>query len=212
MLFRSENPNIVKVMWGADGDLVSLRFQHNLGASPCNVVDVQLAHSSPSRRLGMQRALARMRSKRLDGLPHKEGHLDFTPRMYNRRILPFPLSLAVARYSMDDLHRIEALVCDFGVLPSLKEARQQIDAFLLTLPLANTAVERLHTELNYLRRKFGQPKAIKAVEVLRYIIHIKLVFDLNAEQLGQVQRAEKTVMSTLRFTDAVVPVDLSFAT
>eukprot|EP00750_Incisomonas_marina_P002645 INCI12533.1.p1 GENE.INCI12533.1~~INCI12533.1.p1 ORF type:complete len:426 (-),score=67.39 INCI12533.1:882-2159(-) len=211
------NPDIAKIMWGTDGDIISLRYQHNLGVMPCNVVDVQLQHSDPGRRLGMARALDQLRfsSKRLAGLPAKEGNLDFTPRIRNQRILPFPLSRDEARYSVDDLHRIEALVCDFGYgQKTVRSGKLKADRFMAGLRGPDSAVSRLEAEMSFFYRKRGPDKLIKAVELLRAVIHIESVFlaSISSSQSKRLNQARETLARALRGDPrAVVPVDLGFA-
>jgi hypothetical protein len=207
------NPNIAKIMWGTDGDITSLRWQENLGCTPSNVVDVQLQYSpSPTQRLGMGRALRRIYgSARLQRLPTKEGNLSFLPRILNKRILPFPISLSEAKYSMDDLHRIEALVCELGAR-SVEGGKLQVDAFLKRVGTLQAAVERLRQEHHFFKRKYGQETLIKGVELLRGVIHMKKAFPsiMQSRYRAEVENIELAVRQRLRNTNATIPTDLSF--
>eukprot|EP00397_Hematodinium_sp_SG-2012_P024780 GEMP01025833.1.p1 GENE.GEMP01025833.1~~GEMP01025833.1.p1 ORF type:complete len:283 (-),score=57.76 GEMP01025833.1:1225-2073(-) len=108
-----ENANITKVIWGAEGDLTSLRFQYlprEMSIQSQNVVDAQLAFSSPGKRLGMSRMLAKVPNHVLSMLPSKDI-IDFDQaHAYNQRALPLPFSHEAALYSVDDLHRLEAVL------------------------------------------------------------------------------------------------------
>eukprot|EP00931_Biecheleriopsis_adriatica_P018432 TRINITY_DN12921_c0_g1_i2.p1 TRINITY_DN12921_c0_g1~~TRINITY_DN12921_c0_g1_i2.p1 ORF type:complete len:326 (+),score=50.72 TRINITY_DN12921_c0_g1_i2:40-1017(+) len=108
-----ESPVILKVIWGADGDLTSLRHQDApfpLGFKSRSVVDAQLAFSTPTARLGMARALERVPPELLARLPNKEW-IDFDlPHSMNRRALRWPLREEEARYAVDDLHRLDVIV------------------------------------------------------------------------------------------------------
>merc|ERR1719510_2208933 len=78
-----ETTAITKMIWGADGDVASLRYgppAAPLNISSAQVVDVQLAFSTPSRRLAMAKTLER------------------------------PLPTQVATYAMDDLHRLDLVL------------------------------------------------------------------------------------------------------
>ena len=217
------NAKLAKIMWGTDGDIVSLRHQHNLGVVCRNVVDVQLQYSTPSRRLGMARALQRLsyNDRRLQSIPSKTGNLDFTPRIYNKRILPFPMSRAVARYSMDDLHRVEALVCGLGHR-TVEDGKRRVDTFVTTMERdggIDAAVTRLEEEMYYFRKKWGDPKLIKGVEILRSVLHIQQAFGqhqqpqlrMSEHQQHRVRTTQQMLVQSLRNTRAVIPADLSFA-
>ena len=94
-----EDPTTTKLIWGADGDLTSLRHQHGLGSIRSeSVVDVQLGYSDPTRRLGMGRMLTRVPYASVKGLPAKEGHADYSPQAQNRRCMSFPMSADFACY------------------------------------------------------------------------------------------------------------------
>ena len=86
-----ENPLLVKLVWGAQNDNVSLR--HQLLLHPSCIADVQLCYSDPGRRLGMKRALEKHPSltELLGKLPPK----DMDPGKYgayarNERANPMP--------------------------------------------------------------------------------------------------------------------------
>ncbi|CAE8619449.1 unnamed protein product [Polarella glacialis] len=74
-----ESKAITKLIWGADADLQSLIFQAlpaPLNVQPETVIDIQLAYSEPTRRLGMQRMLESVPANLVRGLPCKE-QIDF---------------------------------------------------------------------------------------------------------------------------------------
>ncbi|CAE8583735.1 unnamed protein product, partial [Polarella glacialis] len=108
-----ESEKIIKVIWGADGDLTSLRHQEvpfPLGFKSRSVIDAQLAFSTPTSRLGMARMLERVPPEIIERLPQKEW-IDFDqPHSYNRRALRWPLHPEEARYATDDLHRLDVIV------------------------------------------------------------------------------------------------------
>ena len=203
------NQHIAKVMWGTDGDVISLRYQHNLGVTAQNVVDVQLQHSSPPYRLGMARALQRVAGDRR--LTAKHGQLNFSPRVYNKRILPFPISFKEALYSVDDLHRIELLTVQLGGR-HVRDGKNKAQEFISRINDQSIAVESLYSELNYFNRRYGQPKAIKGVEILRGVIHVRQVFkDMKPELARKLNSVEQQVQRNIRHMHGVViPTDLSF--
>ena len=106
-----ESPRITKLIWGADGDLISLRHQASLKSiRASSVIDVQLGFSQPSRRLGMARMLESVPPRMMQGLPMKDHQINYDPRARNMRCLRLPMNDRLACYSMDDLHRIEAIL------------------------------------------------------------------------------------------------------
>ena len=79
-----ENEAIAKLIWGADGDLTSLRYPVKTmgggaaeGIEAKNTVDVQLGYSTAQRRLGMARMLSRLPEAATKGLPAKAAAVDF---------------------------------------------------------------------------------------------------------------------------------------
>ena len=79
-----ENEAIGKLIWGADGDLTSLRYPVKTmgggsaeGIEAKNVVDVQLGYCTVQRRLGMARMLTRLPEAATKGLPAKAAAVDF---------------------------------------------------------------------------------------------------------------------------------------
>lgn len=108
-----ESDTICKVIWGAAGDVTSLRYcpvQKPLGIQSACVVDAQLAYSSIGKRLGMATMLGRLPDKSIAGLPEK-GCIDFlTPHSHNCRALALPFEQDVALYAVDDLHRLDAVL------------------------------------------------------------------------------------------------------
>merc|ERR1711939_1043037 len=109
-----ESSDIVKLIWGAVSDVQSLLHQEQprrLGIQVRSLVDVQLGFSTHDRRLGLARIpRENVHQSLLAGLPAKEV-IDFnSPHSENRRALPIPLSETAAKYAMDDLHRLEAVL------------------------------------------------------------------------------------------------------
>ncbi|CAK0895116.1 unnamed protein product, partial [Prorocentrum cordatum] len=128
-----ESARIVKVMWGVRGDCESLLYQHwpvQLAVTPEAIVDAKAAFLG----LGMGKMLAHVPPEHLEGLPQKE-QIDFdSAHAANREALPLPLGLTAARYAVDDLHRIEAIL--LHKLPrsgSYAEARSATDSLLAAL-------------------------------------------------------------------------------
>ncbi|KAJ1460631.1 hypothetical protein M885DRAFT_11192 [Pelagophyceae sp. CCMP2097] len=165
-----ESEAITKVIWGADGDLTSLRHQRGLGMRSRNVVDCQLAFSTERYRLGMAEMLKRVPPTEL---PPKAGHLDFKPQQSNRRALPLPLTAGLAKYSMDDLHRIEV------ILQTQRPSEQpyaattaQTASFLASLEEPSCGVVWVRAQQRYVRRKKGDAKTQTQVSVLRAVVHI----------------------------------------
>jgi hypothetical protein len=200
-----------KLIWGATGDLTSLRYQNNLGTIMSkNVVDVQLGFSSPGRLLGMGKAVESLPYAFKKGLPNKDQGHDWSPRAMNRRCVPLPLSQSFAKYAMDDLHRIDAILSYRK--PSARSYKSALDAttrFLTELENPQGAIQQVLNEMRYFERKYGMQKRIKAVEINRVLVHIQIAFKgrLSSSQSQQVDRALQRVSRSVSVT---IPKDLSW--
>jgi hypothetical protein len=212
-----EEAALAKLIWGADGDLTSLRHQGGLGTirSKC-VIDVQLGYSTEGRRLGMERMLNTVPGSFLSGLPSKGGHITFGARRQNRRCLRWPLSRALACYAMDDLHRIEAiLLSQEPTTGDFRGAQVTTATVIASIETPADAVREVEKKLSYYHRKSGEGKAINAVEFARRIKHIEQVFGADARldkglrtRLANVLRVVAPVLAT---TSVIIPEDLAFA-
>lgn len=210
-----ESPHILKVIWGADGDLTSLRHQELpfcLGFRSSSVVDAQLAFSNPSARLGMARMLDRVPQELIAQLPKKEW-IDFDqPHSLNRRALRWPLREEEARYAVDDMHRLDIIVST-----QIPEAAGYLLAFNMTeqivLRIENDpdGIAWLQNELMWFERKMpGTQRRSKAVQLAR---HIKGLRAKDA-QLGPTWRwigsLEANLSAELLKDGVVIPADASF--
>jgi hypothetical protein len=200
-----------KLIWGATGDLTSLRYQSNLGQIHSkNVVDVQLGFSSPGRLLGMGKAVSGLPNNFKRNLPDKDQGHDWSPRAENRRCVPLPLSTSFAKYAMDDLHRIDAILSFKRPRGrSYKTALLATNRFLAELENAQGAITQVQRELGYFGRKYGMQKRIKAVEINRVLIHIQNAFkgQLSTSQKQVIKRALQRVCREVLVT---IPKDLSW--
>jgi hypothetical protein len=169
-----QSEHICKVIWGADGDLTSLRHQvlpAPLQISSRAVVDAQLAFSQPHARLGMARMLDRVPKSLLIQLPDKACVEFDLPHSHNRRALRWPLQSHEAKYAADDLHRLEA------ILQSQKPQDGGYGtALVLTSQIMNRiendplGMEWLANEMNFFQRKPpGTQRRAKAVQLVRHI-------------------------------------------
>lgn len=216
-----ETGKIVKLIWGADADTVCLRYQCHLKAAAGkydkikfqNVIDVQLGFSTIGQRLGMQKALDRFATshevlKLSKGLPRNF----YDPVCYNKRVCTLPLSKELALYSVDDLHRIEAILekakPHSGSYHAAKVATNHVAASQL-----GWDVEWFQREANYYRRAFGSKKRQKAVQLARAGKHMELAFGSPSTPSAKrtVQSVMDMVEPVLKQSGVVIPSDLSFA-
>ena len=206
--------DFTKLIWGASGDLTSLRYQYSLQQIFAkNVVDVQRGFSIPGRLLGMATATDGLPYSFTRGLPAKDQGHDWTPRARNCRCVALPLNKNFSLYAMDDLHRIEAIIsfkkptnCHTG---SYTNARSVTTQFLKDLEVSGGAMAQVENEYRYFQRKYGMQKKIKAVELIRVLIHIQKVFEdsLSSSQKNSIE----TMLRVARRAALVnVPADLSF--
>lgn len=206
-----ESRQITKLIWGADADLQSLMYQEfpiPLGVQPQAVVDIQLAFSDRSRRLGMQRMLERVPRQFVAGLPAK-SQIDFDSfHSKNRRCMPLPLSVTDAMYAMDDLHRIEAILRSQSPPgDSYGQARRSTDITIAETRGDPYGIKGLKSELMWFEKKTGQKKVVKAVEIKRHVLTIRA----RGPEVGIVGKAERKVDPVLRQAGVTIPADLSFS-
>lgn len=210
-----ESARIVKIMWGVRGDCESLLYQHwpvQLAVTPEGIVDAKMAFLD----LGMGKMLAHVPPKHLEGLPQKE-QIDFdSAHAANREALPLPLSVVAARYAVDDLHRIEAIL--MHKLPrsrSYVEARKSTDALLAAQRGDPCGLDSLQTELRWLEKRSGVQRTVKAVSAKRHLLSLSLrrVEPAEGDRWGRalLDKAERLAAAELRAAGVVVPPDLSFA-
>ena len=207
-----ESQKLIKLIWGADGDCASLCHQSNLRTVPVKVIDVQLAYSSPGKRLGMARALELVPSSFKERLPCKEANPDkYDPQAQNRRCNKLPCGLDEELYAMDDLHRIEAIISTVPVIRSFTNAMIMTQKLIDDLQSPKSGLEWLRQEMGYYNRKFGLLKSKKAVQFARACVHIELVFGtrLSASDKTFITKIKTQIAPELSRLGLVVK-DLSF--
>jgi hypothetical protein len=220
-----ESEHLTKLIWGADGDLVSLRHQGCLPVAAAmfesirstNVIDVQLGFSDETKRLGMARMIERVPSSNptLRRLPSKE----LSPTFYssfgkNKRCFPLPLSNELALYSVDDLHRIEVILQTRD-----PDVRNFTAAKTLTLKIisslespSSSVVRWVARERQHFGKKYGSKKQEKAVQLARAVRHAELAFgaSLSGSDKRDLDSALKLVTIALDANGVDIPSDLSF--
>lgn len=215
-----ENTSITKLIWGADGDLISLRYSLTFASSGINatrVVDVQLGFSVPGRRLGMARAIESLPRSATRGLPSKSQLEDrdfYAPQARNRRCVTFPMPPQFTRYSVDDLHRIEAILrAKRPPTGSYRHAESMTARTIADLDGARSGVEWLSNESRYFARKYGQMKHTKAVQMARAARHIEIVFgdELTSAQRRTLANIRGMVLPSIQSRGVRIPANLHFA-
>jgi hypothetical protein len=218
-----ENDKITKLIWGADGDLSSLRHQWCMEAAkakygpiyPSNVVDVQLGFSSESRRLGMSRMLERVPCHAMRSLPSKDlPPTFFEPFGFHKRCFPLPMDDSLASYAVDDLHRIEAIL-ETQPPPSgnYKGAKMHTETFIASLNTSANPMKWIAIETQYFSHKWGSKRREKAVQIFRASRHAELAFvgSIPRHHKRALERAEELVAPVLLANGVTVPRDLSFS-
>jgi hypothetical protein len=220
-----ETDHITKLIWGADGDLVSLRHQGCLPAAAAqyesihskNVVDVQLGFSNETQRMGMARMIESIprSNPTLRRLPSKELPSTFYSSFgRNKRCFPIPLSSQLALYSVDDLHRIEIILQTKS--PNMRDyasAKKLTRAIIISLESpSGSVVKWIDRERQYFGRKYGSKKQEKAVQIARAVRHAEFAFGatLNHQDKRDLDRALALVTIALDENGVDIPSDLSF--
>jgi len=220
-----ESSAITKMIWGADGDVASLRYgppAAPFSISSVQVVDVQLAFSTPTRRLGMAKMMERLPSEILPvDLPSKNACIDFSRNhAFNRRALQLPLPTQVAAYAMDDLHRLDLVLQhqrpsgNAGYVQALN-ATDALHCVLFQKPVVycSDQLRRWHATLQKIT---GLGRQMKAVQIKRTMMALKrcVPVDKIATQLAgtevlEFQAIEADADKVLAEVGVIVPDDLS---
>lgn len=222
-----ESASITKVIWGADGDLTSLRHQvhpHPLGFACRAVLDAQLAFSTPQARLGMARILERVPPDFMAELPKKEC-IDFNmPHSLNKRALSWPLREVEARYAVDDLHRLDMILrtqvplCGGGYLAALAMSTE----IMGVIDSDPDGLAWLQRELSFFERKRpGVQRRAQAVQLARHIKTLRAQGVLSRLFIGSTPQEEAAFefiaaiepqLDTELLADGIViPSDVAFA-
>lgn len=214
-----EAKECTKIMWGADGDCTSMMYQKHpipLNMAPVKVVDAQLAFSTPGRRLGMASMLNRVPGEMIRSLPTKDQINWDRYHSQNRRAIPVPIKKRMAIYAVDDLERIEVILQtqvpssglenNLGNYAKALQATQDVIADIKSDP---TGVKWLRSEIKWFRKKRGEKKLSKAVQIGRHLEYMKQNnFKLGHSRL--VKSFASEVTRFLRREGVRIPSDLSF--
>lgn len=215
------SPHITKIIWGAEGDLTSLRFQYlprEMSIKSENVVDAQLAFSAPSRRLGMARILGSVPPHLLKELPGKDV-IDFdTCHAKNQRALPLPLTNLAALYSVDDLHRLEAILrsklppSPFSNDSGYRQPRDLTTKLTAELEHDRYGIAWLEKEEKWFRKMKDNRRGSKAVQMKRHIkqLHLRNV-ELSPAQEAIVKGLDLAVTTDLRLRGVYIDDSLNWA-
>lgn len=176
-----ESKKITKVIWGANGDLISLRHQVCLSAAlapfpsiaSVNVLDAQLGFSAVSKRLGMKRVLERVPFGKICTLPSKELEDSFYDAFgRNKQCFRLPLTKRVALNAIDDL-RSSSYRSNPRDADSTRRLVRCCEAHhghvLATLDAPSSGVSWLQLEKGYESRKFGSKRTQKAAQFTRAV-------------------------------------------
>lgn len=213
-----ESEAIVKIIWGADGDITSLR--HQVLPAPLEtysraVVDAQLAFSQPHARLGMARMLDRVPWELKAALPNKTSVEFDMPHSWNQRALRWPLQSHEAKYAADDLHRLEAIV-----LTQMPPNGGYGEALVMTAEIMARVdsdpygLAWLGNELNFFSRKPpGTQRRAKAVQLVRHLKTLPARMQLTNSSFfpAWVVSLEMSLVQELAMQGVVIPADASFA-
>jgi hypothetical protein len=212
-----ELAEILKVIWGADADLTSLKYQHapiKLDIASQNVLDAQLAFSQPARRIGMKRMLRNhVPANLVKDLPDKSAvDFDFF-HSQNKRAFPIPFPATETKYSLDDLHRIQVILHSQiptsggyqNALVATKQIQNKIDD-------PSNFVGFIRSEMKYFAKKSGASRLCKCVELTR-AIKFSRIMDLKLSEADQsfIESVEDELSAILFQQGVVIPDDLSFA-
>mmetsp|Transcript_128071 Transcript_128071/g.410451 ORF Transcript_128071/g.410451 Transcript_128071/m.410451 type:complete len:532 (-) Transcript_128071:57-1652(-) len=177
-----ESDSLCKAIWGADGDVSSLRYTpvtRPLGVQSANVLDVQLAYSDVGKRLSMANMLKRLPPKSVAGLPDKvaAGGMDFTAaQARHRRALELPMAAAVVQYAVDDLHRLEAVLRTQkpagGNYLQARSRSSAVVSAILKSP-AGLSTEKLRAYGEKLKKSTGEQRLAIAVRTKRHLLALR---------------------------------------
>jgi len=209
-----ESETVSKIIWGADGDVTCLRHTpllKPLDIHSTQVVDIQLAFSSPKQRLGMATMLDRLPPESVAGLPNKSV-IDFdTPHARNCRALELPFGVQEATYAVDDLHRLDAILRSQKPDTGCYLAAQSQTSIMVSMVLNNVAGASMLKMQQYARmlaNKTGVKRQVIAVRIRRHLIALRRIGpDGCCEEFSTL---EKEAIKTLDDAGVSIPQDLSF--
>lgn len=214
-----ESPRITKLMWGAEQDFQSMLHQVvpvALRVQPANVVDMQLAFSTDEKhRLGMARMLDRIPSELVGPLPPKDS-IDWDKwHSRNCRALHLPLDQTAATYTMDDLHRLEAiLLTQWPPNASYEGARSTTERVLAEIKCDPHGLHALEKNAERLPRLNDETKIqVQAVKLMRHVLSIRATSDglgLDEDQEKLVATVTTMATNVLDKRGVSIPNDLSF--
>ena len=163
----------------------------------------------------MARMLERVPRSAVKGLPGKDLPGDFyAPKARNRRCVALPMSRTFTLYAVDDLHRIEAILCTQSPSGgSFRAAKAETDRGVQQLEGPEGGITWLHNEMQYYSRTRGQQKTGKAVQIARAVRHMEMVFagTLTPAQRLSLSRSTELITPELRSRGVAIPDDLGFA-
>jgi len=208
-----ESEAMMKVIWGADGDVASLKYTpapKPLDINSAHVVDAQLAFSTQEKRLGMAKMLERVPAKMLEKLPQK-GSIDFdTLHARNCRALGLPLSVQDAAYAVDDLHRLDCILQTQKPATGTFSVAQSHTSSLNSLILHNIAaasLDKMRKQEAMLRRNTGVKKSSISVRIKRHLLALRF---FAPSALSEFADLEDQVDRILFDEGVIIPADLSF--
>lgn len=211
-----EAPHILKLMWGADGDCISLLYQQMpipLNIDAQGVIDLQLAFSTDlSRRLGMGRMLDQVPATLTAGLPEKE-QIDWdAAHCQNRRALRLPMSSRDVAYAVDDLHRIEVILRSrrppSGSYAEARNASWQVLQGIRGDPMG---LDVLQKDFQWFERLQGVKRMVCAVKIMRHLTSLRLRRDIDATRLPEyVLEVEMILKAELEGAGVEVSPSLKF--
>jgi len=210
-----ESESIVKVVWGADNDVVSLRYTpiaRPLGISSARVVDAQLGFSAPHRRLAMGAMLERLPASSLKGLPGKAA-IDFRgAHAFNRRAIHLPLEPQEVAYAVDDLHRLDAILRSqiprSGSYLQAQSQSSSVVSLILQSP-ASASADKLRAYSARLSKRTGLERQEIAVRAKRHIMAVRRAISEGA--VDEFSMLEKEADLVLQQAGVSIPDDLSFS-
>jgi len=211
-----ESPDIKKFLWGALEDCKAMLHQSMpvpLDIHPVALVDAQLAFSTAQHRMGMSSMLEQVPQSILRGLPKKE-QIDWDRSFaQNLPVWNPPFSQKLARYAVDDLHRLEAVLRSMVPRPrgSYVIAKYETADQLKKLKKDNLGINDLLQYFEKLPYLAGDKRLARAVKVVRHL-HSLTEMDaiLNQSQQSTVDLVAQRAHEILQRAGVDVAADLSF--
>lgn len=204
-----ESRQITKLLWDAERVLQSLMYQEQprvVHMMPVAVVDAKMAFSD----LALDSMPTHACTKLLTRQPRRDPADVEVFEANNERVVALPLSDLGAAHTVDEVHRIEAILCSQAPSTgSYVHAKRLTDCMLNDLSCDPQGLKTLGQRMGRFEASSGVRRTATAVAIWRHILSLRS-HDLGAAHRIVEDIGREVALELLR-SRVKVPEDLSFS-